>query len=104
MSAGLEASTVTPGSTAPDTSFTTPAMLPVVTDWAQAFAVVIARLSSNAALNINFLGLTGSPFVVTLHGRSDATVAQTTLAPLADSRVRRWLRSCRPTVLSRIVR
>ena len=34
--AGLAASTVTPGSTAPDVSRTTPAMLPLSSDWGHA--------------------------------------------------------------------
>src|SRR5207244_7996811 len=38
ISAGLAASTVTPGSTAPDVSLTTPAMLPLVADCAHSVA------------------------------------------------------------------
>src|SRR5262249_25891633 len=36
MSAGLDASTVTPGRTPPDASFTAPAIAPAVEDWADA--------------------------------------------------------------------
>src|SRR5262249_51090910 len=50
MSAGLAASTVTPGSTAPVVSFTTPAMAPVVADWAHADAAAKQAQPSRATV------------------------------------------------------
>jgi hypothetical protein len=47
ISAGLDASTVTPGSTAPDESRTTPAMVP---DWPWAYADVL-QSKWNAAIS-----------------------------------------------------
>src|SRR5688572_14793703 len=49
MSAGLDASTVTPGSTAPVASFTVPAIVAVVVDWAHPFTASNSTKETHSA-------------------------------------------------------
>src|SRR5580765_7449316 len=66
MSTGLETSTVTPGNTAPDASFTTPVM--------EAWANAMAGMSTSSASAVNptcNLRMQLSPFVT--HGRTRTT-------------------------------
>src|SRR5262245_8074201 len=63
MSAGLAASTVTPGSTAPDVSLTSPAMLPVVT--------ACARATVGRRVNTQITQTTPSRFIAILLTAAD---------------------------------
>src|SRR6266850_5164401 len=92
MSTGLLASTVTPGRTAPDASFTTPAMLPVATPCASAVEPD-ASINTTPATSVNL-----NAFIVRL------LLKRLIAPPFSWSPLLEWGRPAEPGRIDRDVR